>query len=223
MNRTKIEWCDYTWNPVTGCLHGCPYCYARRLYKRFGRSFEPAFHEDRLDQPRQVKKPSRVFVGSVTDMFGLGIAKMWLDEVQEAARRAPQHTYIWLTKAPTRLFNGNPWQDNDWVGSTVTGCYPFAGYDVAEALSGLQGAEGAGAKFISFEPLLGPVSLPEYAAGILDWIIIGQQTGPGSKPIDMEWIADIKRFADEANIPTFIKDNCGWWSRYQDFPEVSNG
>src|SRR5664280_2871172 len=71
MNKSKIDWCDYTWNPVTGCLHGCEYCYARRMDKRFGDGlFNPTFHQKRLDEPVKVKKSAKIFVGSVSDLFG---------------------------------------------------------------------------------------------------------------------------------------------------------
>lgn len=130
MNRTNIEWCDYTWNPVTGCLHGCSYCYARRMAKRFGKSeglpsrppcdcqiglryiaqpgevfpagFIPTFYPGRLEEPKKVKKPSRIFTVSMGDLFGEWVSPEWIDAVLQVVRECPQHTFIFLSKNPAR-------------------------------------------------------------------------------------------------------------------------
>lgn len=129
MNKTKIEWCDSTWNPVTGCLHGCEYCYARKIANRFGREvldraeesknglhcvynkvernpypylFEPTLHAYRLDEPQRKIKPHTIFVGSMTDLFGEWVTDEWINEVFEACAEAPQHRYLFLTKNPQK-------------------------------------------------------------------------------------------------------------------------
>lgn len=224
MNKTNIEWCDYTWNPVTGCLHGCDYCYARRFAERglgeYGKHpkaerFTPRFHPERLGEPAKVKKPSKVFVGSMTDMFGYWNDRETVLDVLRAAGEAPWHTYIWLTKNPKGMSIYNPyWSEVDWVGASVTCEDPE---DLPAALRNLERVQ-VGVRFISFEPLLGVPLLKDNAANVLDWIIIGAQTGPGAEPVNIEWVAAIKRWADDHNVPAFIKDSCGWWSRYQKFP-----
>lgn len=128
MNKTKIDWATMSWNPVTGCRHGCPYCYARRTAHRFdaGRvdpdpladglhvleekikatpypyGFEPTMHRYRLNQPERQAEPQTVFVCSMADLFGRWVPTSWIAEVLDACRRAPQHRYLFLTKNPTR-------------------------------------------------------------------------------------------------------------------------
>jgi protein gp37 len=129
MNRTKIEYADYTWNPVTGCLHGCEFCYARRIDKRFGDgSFTPTFHPERLQEPLKVKKPSRIFVGSMADLFGDWCWKIEMgghvtrdyvmDCIFETIEQCPQHTFIFLTKNP-RGMQGFDFPDTCWCGTSV--------------------------------------------------------------------------------------------------------
>lgn len=118
MNKTKIEWCDSTWNPVTGCLHGCEYCYARKIANRFGEhkegkgivelhwkrdnpypyDFYPTFHKYRLDEPSKKTKGVNIFVCSMADLFGDWVPDEWIKEVFESCEKAPQHNYLFLTK-----------------------------------------------------------------------------------------------------------------------------
>lgn len=129
MYKTRIEWCNSTWNPVTGCLHGCEYCYARKMAKRFGREvldrseesknglhciynrvernpypylFEPTFHVYRLDEPQKWTKPRTIFVCSMADLLGDWVPDEWIEAVFEACKKAPQHRYLFLTKNPQR-------------------------------------------------------------------------------------------------------------------------
>jgi protein gp37 len=131
MQKTKIEWCDSTWNPVTGCLHGCEYCYARKIANRFGKIeveyseveienptfkaelymkhdnpypylFAPTFHKYRLDEPARKTKGQNIFVCSMADLFGEWVPDEWITEVFEACKKAPQHDYLFLTKNPKR-------------------------------------------------------------------------------------------------------------------------
>ena len=147
MNKTRIEWCDSTWNPVTGCKHGCPYCYARRVAGRFGEAqratgdhhilqappvstpypygFDPTFHRYRLDEPAHKTKGQTIFVCSMADLFGPWVPIRWIVEVLDACRKAPQHRYLFLTKHPKRYIELEhmallPHEDNFWFGSTVT-------------------------------------------------------------------------------------------------------
>ena len=128
MNKTKIDWATMSWNPVTGCRHGCPYCYARRTATRFNAGledqaplagglhvlpekikatpypygFEPTLHRYRLGQPQNTKEPQTVFVCSMADLFGRWVPTSWIVEVLDACHKAPQHRYLFLTKNPAR-------------------------------------------------------------------------------------------------------------------------
>ena len=144
MEKSKIDWCDSTWNPVTGCQHGCEYCYARRIAERFGGtqkyanvfelsepvkgedgriraypySFSPTFHKYRLNN-YVGKKCRNIFVCSMADLFGNWVPYSWIDEIFEACRRAPQHNYIFLTKNYMRACEFY-YEKNWWIGRTLT-------------------------------------------------------------------------------------------------------
>lgn len=239
MNRTKIEWCDYTWSPVTGCKHGCEYCYAKRIDQRFndGR-FEPTFHPKRLEEPLKVKKPSRIFVGSMADLFGdwewkdnNAIYRHSSEEVKasviDIAYRCPQHTFIFLTKNP-RGMQGIDFPDNCWCGTSVEN---QAKYDKRkpELLK-----VNCKTLFISYEPALCPIDfgwfhhithlregcgrISGWAQGKIDWLIIGAQTGPGAVKPDSTWIKQAIDQARNANVPVFVKDNVQWHEQIREFP-----
>ena len=169
MNKTKIEWCDYTWSPVRGCLHACPYCYARRIDKRFGDgSFTPTFHPKRLIEPLAVKKPSRIFVGSMADLFGDWMWDVYengdeegfasglvsrehvVNRVLNVAKQCPQHTFIFLTKNPKGM-QGFNFPDNCWCGTSVENQEK-----ADEKIYELQKVE-CNTLFIGYEPALGPI------------------------------------------------------------------
>src|SRR3990167_4726541 len=129
MNKTKIEWVRHSngslgrsWNPVTGCEHGCPYCYARKQGIRFTGHFKPTFHPERLDAPMREKKPQRVFVCSMADLLGEWVPDEWIRRVLVAASEADWHTYFFLTKNPARYRLDNGWTnplllgENTWIG-----------------------------------------------------------------------------------------------------------
>jgi len=219
MNRTKIEWTDFTWNPVTGCLHGCPYCYARKIAVRFKRAFpngfEPTFHPDRLNEPIKRKKPAKIFVVDMGDLFGDWVPREWINAVLDVVRACPQHIFQFLTKAPRNLWKGEPWPKNAWVGATAT--------NQEEADKGIAGlaTSGASIKFLSCEPFLGPISL-QYEMYKLDWIIIGAQTNPEKQP-KKEWVQLLLDEADYLKIPVFMKDNLRWGERIREFPTALGG
>lgn len=207
-----ISWTDYTWSPVTGCLRGCPYCYARRTYERFGMSFEPTLHEKRLAEPAKVKAPSKVFVCSVADLFGPWINDDWIGAVLDAAERAPWHTYQFLTKYPENLKDWR-FEGYEWVGATVTD------QDTADkALAELSRVE-AGVRFLSAEPLMGPIRLLDTDAPTIDWLIIGAMTGPGATPPKPEWVQGLIDQARAAGIPVWLKENLRWLETIQEWPE----
>ena len=210
MNRSKIEWCDYTWNPVTGCLGPnndgahCSYCYAKRIAERFrgGKAFpngfEPTWHPERLDEPAKVKAPSRIFVGSMTDMGAPWIKPEWKGAILKTVAACPQHTFLFLTKQPEQT----RWDAaNIWPGVTVTSISDIA------RLRRFPRLDASPTWFISFEPLLGRVYHMGGKGLSGCWIIIGAQTGPGAIMPQRSWIAEIVDRADAFGIPVFMKNN----------------
>jgi len=200
MNKTKIEWCDYTINPVKGlCPMACSYCYARRMYKRFKWNPEIRFDFTAYDGVSALRKPSRIFVGSTMELFGDWVKEDWLDRILgQASLIYPQHTFIFLTKQPQNLIKWSPFPDNCWVGVSTTG------FDCRSGLEDTFHNIQAKVKFVSIEPLL-DYSPMDFRW--VDWVIVGQQTPPSSKSTpNPEWVADIVYATNKAKIPVFIKE-----------------
>ena len=184
MNKTKIEWTDYTWNPVVGCENDCWYCYGKRIAKRFWKdnpNYEPRFHIKRLQEPYKIKEPSKIFVCSMADLFGDWIPKETIEKVLEVVRENPQHTYQFLTKNPRR-YSEFDFPKNCWLGITED-------YTNQARLNYLKGKPD-NYKFISFEPLLGDMSGLDLSG--IDWVIVGAMTGSGAIKPKKEWIDSIK-------------------------------
>ncbi len=205
LTKTKIEWCDYTINPVKGlCPMACPYCYARRMYKRFKWNpeirYEPLYLFD-LDD----RKPSRVFVGSTMELFGDWVKSEWMHTILATCKDFKAHDFIFLTKQPQNLIKWSPFPENVWLGVSVCNDKML---DVAvDKLEDIQ----AKVKYISFEPLLKKLTFSlDYAfyySGV-SWVIIGAQTPHSYKTMPRwEWVREIIEAADKANIPIFLKDN----------------
>lgn len=190
MNKTKIEWADYTWNPVTGCKHGCSYCYAKRIAMRFTGHFKPTFHPDRLMQPYKQKKPSKIFVCSMADLFGGWVQKEWIDMILTVAQANQQHTFQFLTKNPRRYDEFN-FPGNCWLGTTID--------TPNQKRIDYLNKKKWHYKFISFEPILGDMSKLNLRG--IDLCIVGRDTSPGAEPPDIEWVNSI----NHDNI--FIKGN----------------
>ena len=226
MNKTKIEYVDYTWSPVTGCKNNCSYCYAKRIATRFRgtkaypNGFKPTFRPERLNEPLKLKKPSKIFVCSMGDLFGDWVPNEWIDVVLDTVKKCPQHTFLFLTKNPKRY---SDWffPENAWIGQTI---------DMKTfSFINLNGVESGGS-FISFEPLLsGWVKNPSSdmldawsVSGVVDWVmpqwvILGSQTNP-YKPPRKRWVEDILDACERQNIPVFLKDNLQWPEKIQEFP-----
>jgi protein gp37 len=248
MNKTKIETCDFTWNPVIGCEHGCPYCYARPIAEKIYGSFKPRFLPERLKEPAKTRKPSRIFVTSMGDLFGDWVSDVWICSILNYIQRGDMvhHTYQFLTKNPKRLKEFNPWPPNCWVGTTITNQA-----DVDERVSELLKTE-APVRFISHEPILERVDVSRYLwlysgstagpwydwtgkirfrggaiggqmishkpSGDLSWAIIGAMTGPGAVKPKPEWVMDLAQQYKDAGVPLFFKDNLGFKDQPQEWP-----
>lgn len=246
MQKTKIEWCTMTWNPVTGCWHGCNYCYAKKIAERFGDTpcesgnccycadcrehllgfrcqsyrpaekihtlenkrywyvprrrvrqfpygFEPTFHTYRLDEPIMHKKPERIFVVSMGDLFGDWVPEGWITKVFDACIQAPQHKYMFLTKNPKRYTELAekgllPALDNFWYGQTCTKGQVKAFF-------------GPYHQFLSAEPLQGVVDPWGF-----ELVIVGTETG-NRKGKYIPTIRNIMQSADNSMGCVFMKDS----------------
>lgn len=209
MNKTKIEWTDYTWNPITGCKNNCSYCYARKISMRFKGHFNPEFHEKRLLEPYKLKKPSKIFTCSMSEPLGNWIEKYWFNKILRVIYDNPQHTFQILTKCPQNIHHFFSCQkrlpDNLWLGVSIEG-------DEYRHRADWLTIKG-GKKFISFEPLLEEIKILTK----VDWIIIGGQTNPDFIP-PKEWIDNIIKMARTHEIPVFLKDNLHYPKVIQEFP-----
>ena len=217
MNRTKIEWCDFSWNPVVGCKpesEGCARCYAAAVSLRFGLPWGgPHFMLGRLEGPVRVRKPSRIFLGSMTDLFQHGVRNEWLDEIMRVVRACPQHTFMVLTKRPVGMRWYFRWgvPDNLWLGITAENQARLN-----DRMWWLQEIP-AKVKFVSVEPMLEPVWIGRPWLEGLRWVIAGPETGPGARECRAEWIEALARECADAGVAFFDKRKTGWLRR--EFPD----
>ncbi|MCL5882972.1 MAG: phage Gp37/Gp68 family protein [Actinobacteria bacterium] len=208
--NSTIEWTQATWNPVTGCTKaspGCRNCYAERMTRRlqamgqrnYVNGFKPAVHEHALSLPLHWKKPRTVFVNSMSDLFHRDIAGDFIQRVFNVMWQADWHVFQVLTKRSERLLelSGHlPWPDNIWMGVSVENA------DYAYRIDHLR-ATAAATKFLSLEPLLGPI--PGLNLEGIDWVIVGGESGPGARPMDPSWVTDIRDQCAKAGVPFFFK------------------
>lgn len=262
MKKTKIEWCDTTWNPVTGCMHGCEYCYARRIAERFGGcdklstygimakarfhrvnpesdikdaifetsekmppvnvrfdskrqlrkisiapypfGFQPTLHRHLLNQPSKWKKPKRIFVCSMADLFGGWVPDEWIEAVFDVCRQNPQHEYLFLTKNPGRYYlmgsKGKLPTKTDmthlWFGTTITN------NDEGYFFSAVHNT------FLSIEPILAAFSYTENPIRV-DWVILGAETGNRKDKYvpTKACVLNILKSCDVSNVPVFMKES----------------
>jgi protein gp37 len=237
MGKTKISWTDKSWNPATGCVKvspGCDHCYAQRFAERWrdipGHAYEHGFdiqiRPERLTQPDRWTKPSMVFVCSMSDLFQVGISSDYIEQVFDVMERNPRHTFQVLTKRATRMEwyldarGGAP--PNVWVGVTAEN------QEQANIRVPYLRKAKAGVRFISAEPLLGPLELP--LDGIHQ-VIVGGESGPGFRPMDPAWAMDIRDQCRAAGVAFFFKQHSGVRPRtlgrelngvvYEEYPEVA--
>jgi len=205
----NIEWAPWTWNPVTGCLHGCAYCYARDISNRFSGGFDPAFHHDRLDAPKNTKLPAatgaarNVFVCSMADLFGKWVPQDWIDAVLEAVAAAPDWRFLFLTKNPSRLPTID-WPENAWVGATVDEQARVA--PTVEAMAQVR----APIRFLSCEPLRERLDFGADGLAAIDWLIVGGQSASSGEPAmqpEWEWVEDLVSQARRDGLRVYFKPN----------------
>ena len=223
-NETKgdgISWAAWSWNPVTGCLHNCPYCYAReiatneRFRRAFPAGFTPLFHHERLDAPRNTVIPAahrgdpawnRVFVCSMADLYGRWVPDEWIQQVHGAELANPQWEYLHLTKFPAR-YVGLDMPASAWVGTSVD-----EQKRVRLAENAFRQIGGVAVKWLSLEPLLEPLEFTDLS--MFDWVVIGAQTSTrqpdGTSPAfapPAEWVVRITAQALEAGCKVHWKPN----------------
>ena len=247
MGETKIEWTEKVWNPVTGCSKvsaGCKNCYAERMSKCLaGRAgypedgFKVTLHEDKLAEPLRWKKPSRIFVCSMGDIFHVNVPFAFVDKIIRNIRLSPQHTFLVLTKRPhfmKEYFEQIGDLDNLWLGVSVED------QKTADARIPLLLQTPAAKRFVSYEPVLGPVDFtritmklseasivegtcrgtdgrsfsPCGASGKgIDWLIMGGESGPGARPMHPDWARSVRDQCQEACVPFFFKQWGEWGTR----------
>lgn len=207
---TSIEWTDSTWNPVTGCTKissGCAHCYAERLALRlqamgnrnYRNGFSVTTHEKALEIPLRWKKPQSIFVNSMSDLFHEEIPEEFIQRIFDVMHKASWHKYQILTKRAERMLELDeelPWASNIWLGVTVEAA------DYVNRIKNLQRTH-AQVKFLSLEPLLGP--MPRLSLAGIDWVIVGGESGPGARPMKESWVKDIRDQCQEQCIPFFFK------------------
>ena len=210
MAASKIEWTDATWNPVTGCNKispGCKRCYAERLSKRlkatgmakYRNGFAVTLHPDTLEIPLRWRKPRSIFVNSMSDLYHPEVPDDFIAEVFDVMTRAHWHRYQVLTKRPERVASLNsrlPWPAQIWQGVSVEQ------QDYARRIDLLR-ETAAAVKFLSLEPLLGP--LPDLDLAGIDWVIVGGESGPGARPMQPDWARDIRDQCLNAGVPFHFK------------------
>jgi protein gp37 len=210
MAQSTIEWTDATWNPVTGCTKvspGCKHCYAERMAHRlqamgqpnYANGFELTLHEHMLERPLAWKKPMLIFVNSMSDLFHADVSLEFVQRVFDVMRRASWHSFQVLTKRSERLLELDAqleWPRNVWMGVSVeTESYQFRIDHLRRT--------GAHVKFLSLEPLLGPLTALDLSG--IDWVIVGGESGPGARPMSAEWVIDIRQQCLKAGVPFFFK------------------
>jgi protein gp37 len=208
--KSSIEWTEHTWNPVTGCTKispGCKFCYAERMAHRlqamgvdnYRNGFEVTLHEHMLSLPLTWKKPTVVFVNSMSDLFHDAVPERFIIKVFEVMNQATRHQFQVLTKRPERVLDMNgmlSWSPNIWMGTSVESM------KYASRIDCLRRSD-AHIKFLSLEPLLSPLDTLNLSG--IDWAIVGGESGPRARPMKEEWVISIRNQCHEAGVAFFFK------------------
>ncbi|MFE0532038.1 DUF5131 family protein [Micromonospora parva] len=227
MAETSIEWATTVWNPTTGCDRvspGCDHCYALTMARRLkamgsakyqhdgdprtsGPGFGLTLHPDTLTTPLGWRQPRRVFVNSMSDLFHARVPLAFVQRVFEVIAATPQHTYMVLTKRAGRFPRVAPrltWPGNLWVGVSVESAEYLARVDDLRTVP-------AAVRFISAEPLLGPLDRLDLTG--IDWLIAGGESGPGARPLSLDWVRDLIARCDRWGTAPFVKQLGAVWGR----------
>ncbi|OGO12388.1 MAG: hypothetical protein A2Y93_01220 [Chloroflexi bacterium RBG_13_68_17] len=208
--RSRIEWTESTWNPLTGCTKlspGCKNCYAERMALRlramgspnYRNGFRLTIHERLLQLPLRWSKPQMIFVNSMSDIFHKDVPEGFIQAMFAVMRTAHWHTFQVLTKRSERLLELDPkldWPTNVWMGVSVENSHYMP------RIRDLQ-ATGASVKFLSLEPLLAPI--PRLPLKGMSWVIVGGESGPHARPIREEWVIEIRDQCLSKSVPFFFK------------------
>ncbi|MCF8360537.1 MAG: phage Gp37/Gp68 family protein [Prolixibacteraceae bacterium] len=235
MSSSKIEWTESTWNPTTGCTKissGCVNCYAEKMAMRlkamgtpkYANGFKVTLHEDCLSEPYSWKKPKVIFVNSMSDLFHEDIPFEFIEKVFKVMNENPQHIFQVLTKRAELLLEYSPklnWTSNIWMGVTVEN------FEAKRRIDYLRQTTAA-IKFLSCEPLIS--DLGKLYLENINWVIVGGESGPKSRPIKEDWVLDIFNQCKTIDIPFFFKQWGGVNKKktgkelqgviYQEMPEI---
>jgi len=212
MKRSKIEWTDSTWNPITGCDHvsnGCQFCYAERMAvrlkamgsKRYQNGFKLTVHEDVFELPLTWKRPQVIFVNSMSDLFHEQLDFAHIEKIFDVMNRASWHTFQILTKRPVQLMKYAKrlkWTENIWMGVTVESARYVHRIDALRTVP-------AAVRFISFEPLIERVPAESCSLADIHWAIIGGESGPGARPMSEAWVYEIRDICRRDEVAFFFK------------------
>jgi len=250
-DKSNIEWTDATWNPVRGCSlisDGCTHCYAMKQAHRFsgpGKAYEgltelgpdgPRWNgkitlvESELDKPLRWKRPRKIFINSMSDLFHEAVSFEFIDQVLAIAALCPQHIFIVLTKRPERMaeyFQVSPGFRNMRAQWSMNGVpFPLPNLWLGVSVEDQKTADDrippllecpAAVRFVSYEPALGPVDFREIAEGgwpNLDWVICGGESGPGARPMHPDWARKVRDDCQAADVPFFFKQ----WGKWAPHP-----
>lgn len=208
--NSSIEWTESTWNPVTGCSpisDGCKHCYALKMANRlkamgnsrYVNGFNVTLHPDLISIPFSWKKPRKIFVNSMSDLFHENIPLSFIKSVFSTITRADQHVFQILTKRAERLADIASQikiPSNAWIGVTVESGNYLNRIDCLRSVL-------AAVRFLSVEPMIGPLGTIDLAG--IDWVIVGGESGPGARPIEKEWVEDVRDQCLASNVPFFFK------------------
>jgi len=208
--NSSIEWTESTWNPITGCTKvspGCKFCYAERMAKRlkamgsanYENGFKLTLHEHVLDLPLTWNKPQTIFVNSMSDLFHKNVPLEFIQKMFDVMNKAYWHKFQILTKRSERLFELDPlltWTDNIWMGVSVEN------ENYTYRIDHLR-YTNAKVKFLSIEPLIGPIEKPDLTN--INWVIVGGESGPGARPMKEDWVIKIRDECRKAKVPFFFK------------------
>ncbi|MDR2409201.1 MAG: phage Gp37/Gp68 family protein [Bacteroidales bacterium] len=228
MTATKIEWTEATWNPTVGCTKvtaGCKNCYAetmaRRLQAMGVKGYENGFDftvlSDRFLQPFTIKKPTKFFVNSMSDLFHEKMPFECLDKIFETIKNTPQHHYQILTKREQKIkryFERRPVPKNVWLGVTIENEKSKNRLDVLKTID-------ASIRFLSIEPLIGDVG--ELDLSGIHWVIVGGESGPSARPMNPDWPKNIQKQCQEQNVAFFFKQWGTWGEDGKKRSKYANG